>query len=146
MWSWLKNSAVGIIASTTISIVIGRLAAYSLARLKSFGRQTLTLGHFHYLLAGSLLFIPLFLGISNLDVLNLLWASLLSYQTCNVQFSTWMSFDYFSAMPVDLEVAALIDGYKRMGGLMCIVLPLAAVMAQRTELRTIPLYSNCSGR
>ena len=162
MWGWLENSVVIAVASTTISVVIGTLAAYSLARLKFFGSQTLARSVlFTYLVPGSLLFIPLFLVISNLGLLNSMWALVVSYQTFNVPFCTWMLLGYFRAMPVELEDAALIDGCSRMGVLMRIVLPLAgpgivtafifgftnswneflyaAVMVQRTEMRTIPV-------
>jgi multiple sugar transport system permease protein len=166
MMAWLQNSVIVAITSTSISVVIGVLAAYGLARLKFLGSQTLARSVlFMYLLPGSLLFIPLFLVISNLGLLNTLWALLVSYQTFNVPFCTWMLLGYFRTMPVELEDAAMIDGCNRMGVLLRIVLPLAgpgivtafifgftnswneflfaAVMAQRTELRTIPvgLYS-----
>ncbi len=166
MIAWLQNSVIVAVTSTTISVVIGTLAAYGLARLKFFGSRMLARSVlFMYLLPGSLLFIPLFLVISNLGLLNTLWALLVSYQTFNVPFCTWMLLGYFRTMPVELEDAAMIDGCNRIGVLLRIVLPLAgpgivtafifgftnswneflfaAVMAQRTELRTMPvgLYS-----
>ena len=90
-----------------------------------------------------------------------MWALVVSYQTFNVPFCTWMLLGYFRAMPVELEDAALIDGCSRMGVLMRIVLPLAgpgivtafifgftnswneflyaAVMVQRTDMHTMPV-------
>jgi multiple sugar transport system permease protein len=166
MTTWLQNSLIVAVASTTISVTIGILAAYALARLPFLGSRVLARSVlFMYLLPGSLLFIPLFLVIANLGLLNTLWALLISYQTFNVPFCTWMLLGYFRTMPVELEDAALIDGCTRLGVLSRIVLPLAgpgivtafifgftnswneflfaAVMAQRTELRTMPvgLYS-----
>ncbi|MEP7200554.1 MAG: carbohydrate ABC transporter permease [Chloroflexota bacterium] len=166
MLLWLQNSVTVALTSTSISVVIGVLAAYALARLKFFGSRSLARSVlFMYLLPGSLLFIPLFLVISGLGLLNTTWALIISYQTFNVPFCTWLLLGYFRTMPVELEDAALIDGCTRMGVLTRIVLPLAgpgivtafifgftnswneflfaAVMVQRTELRTIPvgLYS-----
>jgi multiple sugar transport system permease protein len=163
---WLQNSIVVALTSTSISVVIGVLAAYSLARLKFFGSQSLARSVlFMYLIPGSLLFIPLFLIISNVGLFDSLWALIISYQTFNVPFVTWLLLGYFRTMPVELEDAALIDGCTRMGVLRRIVIPLAlpgivttfifgftnswnefllaAVMVQRTELRTMPvgLYS-----
>ena len=162
MTLWLRNSVTVALASTSISVIIGILAGYSLARLRFLGSQTLARSVlFMYLLPSSLLFIPMFLVISNLGLLNTLWALIISYQTFNVPFCTWLLLGYFRTMPVELEDAALIDGCTRMGVLQRIVLPLAApgiitafifgftnswneflfaaVMAQRTELRTIPI-------
>ena len=162
MTLWLRNSVTVALASTSISVIIGILAGYSLARLRFLGSQTLARSVlFMYLLPSSLLFIPMFLVISNLGLTNTLWALIISYQTFNVPFCTWLLLGYFRTMPVELEDAALIDGCTRMGVLQRIVLPLAApgiitafifgftnswneflfaaVMAQRTELRTIPI-------
>ena len=166
MITWLENSVVVAVSSTLLSVAIGIFAAYALARLKFFGSQNLARSVlFMYLLPGSLLFIPLFLVISNLGLLNTQWALVISYQTFNVPFCTWLLLGYFRNMPVELEDAALIDGSTRLGVLVRIVIPLAApgivtafifgftnawneflfaaVMVQRTELRTIPvgLYS-----
>jgi multiple sugar transport system permease protein len=166
MRTWLTNSTIVAFASTTIAVIIGVLAAYGLARLRFRGAQTLARSVlFMYLVPGSLLFIPLFLIISNLRLLNTLWALILSYQTFNVPFCTWLLLGYFRTLPEELEDAARIDGCSRLGVLGRVVLPLAApgivtafifgftnswneflfavVMAQRTELRTVPagLYS-----
>ncbi len=166
MLIWLQNSVTVALISTTISVLIAILAGYALARLGFLGRGTLARSVlFMYLLPSSLLFIPMFLVISNLGLLNSLWALIVAYQTFNVPFCTWMLMGYFRNMPVELEDAALIDGCTRLGVLRRVVLPLAApgivtafifgftnswneflfaaVMVQRTELRTIPigLYS-----
>ena len=166
MTTWMRNSIVVALVSATIAVTIGVLAAYALARIKFWGSQTLARSVlFMYLLPASLLFIPMFLVMSNLGLLNTLWSLMIAYQTFNVPFCTWMLLGYFRAMPVEMEDAALIDGCSRMQVLRHIVLPLAgpgivtafifaftnswneflyaAVMVQRNELRTIPigLYS-----
>lgn len=166
MRTWLSNSLTVAVASTTISVAISVLAAYSLARIRFLGSRTLARSVlFMYLVPSSLLFIPLFLIMSGLGLLNTLWALIISYQTFNVPFCTWMLLGYFRTIPEELEDAARIDGCSRLGVLGRIVLPLAGpgivtafifgftnswneflfavVMAQRSELRTIPagLYS-----
>jgi multiple sugar transport system permease protein len=161
MRTWLANSTLVAFGSTTIAVIISVLAAYSLARLRFFGSQGLAKSVlFMYLVPSSLLFIPLYLIISNLRLLNTLWALIISYQTFNVPFCTWLLLGYFRSLPEELEDAARIDGCSRLGVLGRIVLPLAApgivtafifgftnswneflfavVMAQRTELRTVP--------
>ena len=166
MISWLTNSVTVATVSATISVTIGVLAAYALARLHFLGSQTLARSVlFMYLLPASLLFVPLFQLMSSIKMLNSLWALIVVYQTFNVPFCTWLLLGYFRNLPAELEDAALIDGCSRMGVLWRIIVPLsapgivtafifaftnawneflfAAVMVQRTELRTIPigLYS-----
>lgn len=163
---WLTNSILVGAASAMISLVIGILAAYSLARLKFCGRALLARSVlFTYLIPGSLLFIPIYITISNIGLLNTPWSLILTYQTFNVPFCTWMLLGYFRTIPVELEDAARIDGCSRLGVLGRIVLPLSApgivtalifsftnawneflyavVLTQRSELRTVPvgLYS-----
>jgi multiple sugar transport system permease protein len=166
MTTWVTNSVFVGVASSAIALVIGTLAAYSLARLRFFGSNALARSVlFMYLVPSSLLFIPLYLIIANLGLLNSLWALILTYQTFNVPFCTWMLLGYFRTIPMELEDAARIDGCSRLGVLGRIILPLsapglvtafifsftnswneflyAAVMATRSELKTIPvgLYS-----
>ncbi len=166
MTTWLTNSVVVGVVSSAIAVVIGTLAAYSLARLRFLGSATLARSVlFMYLVPSSLLFIPLFLIINNIGLRNTLWALILTYLTFNVSFCTWMLLGYFRTIPIELEDAARIDGCSRMGVLGRIILPLsapglvtafifsftnswneflyAAVMTSRSELRTIPvgLYS-----
>ena len=162
MQVWLTNSIIVGVSSSAVALVIGVLAAYSLARLRFWGSNTLAKSVlFMYLIPSSLLFIPLYIIISNLQLLNTLWALILAYQTFNVPFTTWMLLGYFRTIPAELEEAALIDGCTRIGVLGRIVLPLSApgivtafifsftnswneflyavVLAQRSELRTLPV-------
>jgi multiple sugar transport system permease protein len=64
---WLRNSVTMAFASSTVSVVIGVLAGYSLVRLKFFGNRSIARGVlFTYLLPTSLLFIPMFILMFNL--------------------------------------------------------------------------------
>lgn len=124
---WLRNSVVMAFASSTISVIIGILAGYSIVRLKFRGNRTLARGVlFAYLLPTSLLFIPMFILMFNLRLTDGLWGLLLAYLSFNVPFCTWLILGYFRSIPEELEDAARIDGCTRMGVLTRIVLPLAA--------------------
>lgn len=124
---WLRNSIAVAFTTSSISVVIGVLAGYSLVRLRYLGNRTMAKTIlFTYLVPGSLLFIPLFILMGNLRLVNTMWALLLSYQTFNVPFCTWLILGYFRTIPEELEDAARIDGCSRMGVLWRIVLPLAA--------------------
>jgi len=124
---WLRNSVLVALATSSISVVIGVLAGYSLVRLSYLGNRTMAkIILFTYLLPGSLLFIPLFILMSTLHLVNTVWALLLAYQTFNVPFCTWLILGYFRTIPEELEDAARIDGCSRMGVLLRIILPLSA--------------------
>jgi multiple sugar transport system permease protein len=124
---WLRNSLVVALTSSTISVVIGILAGYSIVRLKYRGNRMVAKGVlFTYLVPSSLLFIPMFIMMFNLRLTDGFWGLLLAYQSFNVPFCTWLILGYFRSIPEELEDAARIDGCNRMGVLFRIVLPLSA--------------------
>ncbi|RIK37352.1 MAG: sugar ABC transporter permease [Chloroflexi bacterium] len=124
---WMRNSVVMAFSSSTLSVIIGVLAGYSIVRLKFRGNRTIARGVlFTYLLPSSLLFIPMFILMFNLRLTEGMWGLLLAYLSFNVPFCTWLILGYFRSIPEELEDAARIDGCTRMGVLARIVLPLAA--------------------
>ncbi len=124
---WLRNSVVVSLVTSTISVVIGVLAGYSIVRLKFLGNRAIARGVlFTYLIPTSLLFIPMFILMFNLHLTEGLWGLFLSYLSFNVPFCTWLILGYFRSIPEELEDAARIDGCTRLGVLMRIVIPLAA--------------------
>jgi len=125
--NWLKNSAIVGIASSTVSVFVGVLAGYSIVRLSYKGNRTVAKTIlFTYLIPASLLFIPMFMLIFQLNLINTRLALILSYQSFNVPFCTWLILGYFRSIPEELEDAARIDGASRLGVLFRIVLPLSA--------------------
>jgi multiple sugar transport system permease protein len=124
---WMRNSVIMAFSSSTLSVIIGVLAGYSIVRLKFRGNRTIARGVlFTYLLPSSLLFIPMFILMFNLRLTEGRWGLLLAYLSFNVPFCTWLILGYFRSIPEELEDAARIDGCTRMGVLARIVLPLAA--------------------
>lgn len=125
--SWLRNTVVVSLLVTTLSIVLGAFGAYAVTRLRFAGRGVMARGLvFTYLVPGSLLFIPLFRIVSNLDLVDTLTALVLVYPSFTLPFCTWMLASYFRSIPVELEEAALIDGCSRLGVLFRITIPLSA--------------------
>ncbi len=127
MPSWILNSMIVTGVTTFASLLIAIFAAYALARLKFRGAQTLGKSVlFMYLLPATLLYIPLFVQLNNMQILNTRAALFLTYPTFLLPFITWLLFGYFKSLPEELEDAARIDGCSRFGVLYRIVLPLAA--------------------
>jgi multiple sugar transport system permease protein len=125
--TWLRNSMGMAFASSTLAVIIGVLAGYSIVRLKFLGNRAIARGVlFTYLIPTSLLFIPMFILMFNLHLTNGLWGLLLAYLSFNVPFCTWLILGYFRSIPEELEDAARIDGCTRLGVLRRIVIPLAA--------------------
>lgn len=127
MLRWMWNTTLVTVVSTFTSLLVGLFAAYALARLHFRGSETLgKMVLFVYLLPQTLLFIPLFVMLNEMKVLNSRMALYITYPTLLLPFVTWMLMGYFKGLPVELEDAARIDGCSRVGVLLRIVLPLAA--------------------
>lgn len=124
--TWMANTALVSVCSTILSVTVATLAAYSLSRLRYAGRGTLSSAVFFvYLFPSTLLFIPIFIVLNNLHLLNQLPALVAVYLTFAVPFSVWLLKAYFLSIPRELEDAAQVDGATRWQSLVLIVLPLA---------------------
>jgi multiple sugar transport system permease protein len=122
---WLKNSAVVATFSTLISLTLGTLAAYALARLKFRGTQTSGLSvYITYLVPTSLLFLPLAYVIRQIGLFDNPVALMITYPTFLVPFCTWLLMGYFKTIPRELEESAMVDGCTRFHAFRTIVLPI----------------------
>ena len=123
--TWTKNSLMVTVLATTVSVIIGTIAAYSLARLKFFGVGAFGTGIFvTYLVPTSLLFLPLAQVINWLGIADSKWALVLTYPTFLVPFTTWLLMGYFRTVPKEVEECAMVDGATRIQALWRIVLPI----------------------
>jgi len=123
---WVQNSLMVAAMVTVISVAIGIMAGYSLARLRYKGAETIGASVFiTYLVPPSLLFLPLSHVIGQLGLMETRWAMVLSYPTFLVPFCTWLLMGYFRTIPKEIEECALVDGCTRIKALLRIVLPVA---------------------
>src|SRR5919199_308170 len=108
-WTW--NTMVVAVVSTAISLVLGVMLAYPLARMRfaGAGLVAMTVAAI-YLVPQPLLFIPLADLINRLGLGNTLTAVILTYPTMLVPFCAWLLMGYFKTVPRELEEAARIDG------------------------------------
>lgn len=127
---WLLNTIVVSVVSTIISVSIGILAAYALARLKFRGVETFGIAVFiTYLVPQPLLFIPLIDVINFIDeivpIRDTYWSLIITYPTFLTPFVIWLLLGYFKTIPVEVEECAYLDGCSRLGALFKVVLPMA---------------------
>jgi multiple sugar transport system permease protein len=124
---FLGNSLTVALMTMVLTTILASLAAYSLARLRYPGRRALARSIlFVYLIPSGIIFIPLFIVMQRLGLLNSLLSLVVTYQTFAIPFCTWMLIGYFKGIPLELEEAALIDGCTRLGAMWRVLLPLAA--------------------
>ena len=127
---WLLNTFIVTVVSTIISVAVGILAAYALARLRFRGVEAFGVAVFvTYLVPQALLFLPLINVINFIDdfipIRDTYWSLILTYPTFLIPFVTWLLMGYFRTVPFEVEECAYIDGASRMRTLLTIVLPMA---------------------
>jgi multiple sugar transport system permease protein len=124
--TWTKNSLLVTILATTVSVVLGTIAAYALSRLRFFGVGTFGTGIFvTYLVPTSLLFLPLAQVVNWIGLADSKWALVVTYPTFLIPFCTWLLMGYFRTVPKEIEECAMVDGATRLQALMRIILPIA---------------------
>lgn len=122
---YLTNSLVVGIVSTVITLVLGCMAAYGLARLRFPGRTTLA---YTTLLLRTVplavLAVPVFMLWSRAGLINSLPGLVLLYVAVNLPFTIWLLYGFILQVPVELEEAAAIDGCGPVKVFFKVVLPL----------------------
>ena len=122
---FLKNSLLVGVTVVIITLAISIPAAYSLARLTGrWGERSGILLFLVYLVPPTLLFIPLFRIVARLGLVNSVWSLVVVYPTISIPFSIWLLMGFFKSIPLDLEEAAMVDGYSRLAAFLKVVLPL----------------------
>ena len=124
------NSTVTSISASSLAVILGSLAAYGLSRFSfKFGFMRNSDISFFFLsqlilppVALALPFLVLYKGLALLD--NRIGIILL-YTLMVLPIVIWIMRDQFSAIPVELEEAALVDGLSNWGAFIQIILPIA---------------------
>lgn len=123
--TYLTNSLIVTLGAVLAALVVGVLAAIPLARFRFRGRKGFLLLILVAQLAPlSALFIPMYLLMRDIGLLNTLPSLLLVYFATSLPFTVWMLYGFVNGIPYDLEEAAMIDGCSRVGAFRRVTLPL----------------------
>ena len=122
----VRNSVILVLGTVSSVLVLGGLAAYSLARLNPPGAD----GFMFYMLVGATLpiwlyMIPLFILWRTLGLLNQPVGLIMIYTAINAPLAIFLLRSFLLNIPKELEDAAVVDGANRLQTFLRIVLPLA---------------------
>jgi multiple sugar transport system permease protein len=125
-WS-LLNSAIIASSATAISLTIGSICAYAIARLNFPGKTfLLALVLAISMFPGIAIIGPLYRQFTDWHLTNNYLALILPNVTFTLPICIWTLTAFFSEMPIELEESARVDGCTRMQTFYKIVAPLAA--------------------
>lgn len=124
---YLANSLIVGLASTAITLLLGCMAAYGLARFRFRGRATVA---YATLLLRTVplavLAIPVFMIWNAWHLVDSLAGLVLLYVAVNLPFTIWLLYGFVLQVPVELEEAAAIDGCGPVRVFVKVILPLMA--------------------
>lgn len=126
MGTSLINSTIVTIISLVLTLLLGALAAYVLARFQ-FRFKAFIMGLF---LLGMLIpihstLVPLFIMMNKVNLLDTYWALILPYTAFELPLAIFVTAAFLIAIPKEIEEAALIDGTGYWGIFFRMMLPLS---------------------
>lgn len=130
LWRGYRNTIFYTLVGTSINLAVTLPAAYALSRKDLVGRNVFTmLMVFTMFFGGGL--IPTYLVVQKLNMINTVWALLLTGATSTYNIIVCRTF--FQSIPKELEEAAAVEGCSNTRLFFSIILPLSkaliAVMA-----------------
>jgi multiple sugar transport system permease protein len=123
----LRNSVLVGVGVVLVNLILGAIAAYTLAREKFRGRIL----SFYFILGSRLLppiavAIPTYMILRQLGLLDTKIALVLVHSAFTLPLTIWVLTMYFRVLPEEIEQAALLDGCSRLEVLRRIVVPMSA--------------------
>jgi multiple sugar transport system permease protein len=122
----LKNSLIVSSAATVLSLLIGSLAGYGLARYKVGGDNLPFFILSQRFMPPVAVIFPFLLVFKTLKWVDSYQALVIVYLTFNLPYAVWMMRGFFLEIPVEVEESALVDGCSPFGAFWRIAMPLVA--------------------
>ncbi len=120
----LGHSAILMVLSTAVALILGVPAGYALARAEFKGKRFMTSWLvIAYVTPVIVFIIPLYVEYLRIGISGSYLALVLAYEIGLLPFTIFMMRSYFADLPVQLEEAAMIDGCSRSRALRRVVLP-----------------------
>lgn len=122
----LWNTVIVATGAGILSIVVGTLSGYALARIRLRGAAT-----FGVLILMSrgvppiALAVPMFLVARNMGLTDKHITLILAYCTFLIPYVMWLMRSFFVSLPKELEESAMIDGCSRFGAFFKIIVPIS---------------------
>jgi N-acetylglucosamine transport system permease protein len=123
---FLLHTAIVMVFSVTLTMLLGSMAAYVLARYTFPGNRFL-----YYLFVAGAMFpvylalVPLFFMVKNLGMLNTYQGLVLVYVAYSLPFTVFFLHSFFRTLPTAVHEAAMIDGCSHTRAFFQVMLPMA---------------------
>lgn len=126
LFSGLVNSLIIATFTSAISLIIGSMTAYALARLNLPGsNKILMMILATQMFPGIVIAIPLFLVMSRTGLVDTHFGLVVVYLSFILPIVIWILKGFFESVPMELERAAAVDGASPLQTFQFIVLPIS---------------------
>ncbi len=123
---YLFNSLVVVTGGVVLTMLLGSMTAYVLARYEFKGNRFV-----YYLFAAGMMFpvflaiVPLFFVVENLGMLSTYRGLILVYTAYSLPFTVFFMHAFFRTLPTSVAEAAVMDGCSHTGVFFRVMLPMA---------------------
>lgn len=121
---YITNSIFIALATAIISVSLGVLAAYSLARWRTGGKNLSFFIISTRMAPPIATIIPLYVLLRELRLVNTHFAVIVAHVLLTLPFAIWLLKGFFVDIPLALEESAMVDGCSRMQAFQKVTLPL----------------------
>jgi len=122
---YLWNTAVIVVAATVLCLICSAHAAHAVARFRFRGSSVLMFAMFStVMIPGVAVVIPLYLLSVKAGIYDTVLVLILVYSAWLTPTLVWLLRGFVLVIPYELEEAARIDGYSRLGAFYRVTLPL----------------------
>jgi multiple sugar transport system permease protein len=124
--TYFLNSVLTSVITAVVVVVLSTLAGYSFSRggYRLGGAASVTVLATQ-MIPLVVLIGPLYLLLLHVHLLNTYLGLIVGYTSFAVPFGAWLMKGFFDGMPREIEEAARVDGYSRLGILVRVVVPLS---------------------
>ena len=138
-WNSIKVAGLTTVLAMSVSIMAGLGFSRFIFRGQNFLRTLLLVAQLFPLV---LLVTPYYSIMSSLKLIDTHASLILAYASFTIPFSVWMLTNYFSALPGELEEAAMIDGCSQGKALIKVTIPLSVPGIVATAINSFILAWN----
>ncbi|MFJ9447401.1 carbohydrate ABC transporter permease [Kitasatospora sp. NPDC101235] len=126
-WANVRSSVLIGVGTVLVSLVVGTLAAFALARFRFLGRRAFVVVILIVQMVPlTALIIPVYLLLNDVGMTDSIAGVIITYLVFTLPFTVWMLRGFIAGVPVELEEAAMVDGCGRLGAFRRVVLLLLA--------------------
>jgi multiple sugar transport system permease protein len=121
----LFNSLILSISVLLTALILGSLAAYSVARSRIGGKKFVFLILVVQMIPSMVITFPLFLTIQALGMIDTIHGLIIAQLTFTLPFVMWVMRQFFMQIPIEIDESARIDGASNYRLFFAIILPIS---------------------